>query len=133
MFQELDVEISLIQIRKAVQSLKNGKSSGPDLWINEFIKYGITNFLEYFYVLFNKMFDTGYFPDSWGDGFIVPIHSKCSALLSVIGKLFTNILNSRLIHGLKNITFMLKRSQDLERACVLLIMFLFCIVCFHIV
>lgn len=106
MFQELDVEISLTEIRKAVQSLKNGKSSGPDLWLNEFIKYGITNLLEYFYVLFNKIFDTGYFPDSWGDGFIVPLHKKGSAedvenyrgitLLSVIGKLFTNILNSRL-------------------------------------
>ena len=31
MFQELNVEISLNDIRKGVQSLKCGKSSGPDL------------------------------------------------------------------------------------------------------
>lgn len=106
MFQELDAEISLNEIQKAVQSLKNGKSSGPDLLLNEFIKHGINNLLNYFYTLFNKFFDTGYFPDSWGDGFIVPLHKKGSAenvenyrgitLLSVVGKLFTSILNSRL-------------------------------------
>ena len=34
MFNELNVEISMQEIRKAVQLLKNGKSSGPDLLIN---------------------------------------------------------------------------------------------------
>ena len=90
----------------AVQCLKNGKSGGPDLLINEFIKYGINSLLHYFHVLFNKILDTGYFPDSWGDGFIIPLHKKGSienvenyrgiTLLSVVGKLFTCILNTRL-------------------------------------
>ena len=58
------------------------------------------------HVLFNKIFDTGYFPDIFGDGYIVPSHKKCSTenvekyrgitLLSVVGKLFTSILNARL-------------------------------------
>ena len=106
MFQELDAEISLNEIRKGVQSLKCGKSCGPDLFLNEFLKYGINSLIEYIHVLFNKIFDTGFFPDAWGEGYIVPLHKKGSienvenyrgiTLLSVIGKLFTNILNTRL-------------------------------------
>ena len=52
------------------------------------------------------MFDTGIFPDTWGDGFIVPLHTKVNVenmenyrgvtLLSVVGKPFTSILNTRL-------------------------------------
>ncbi|MCG8044774.1 MAG: reverse transcriptase domain-containing protein, partial [Candidatus Thiodiazotropha endolucinida] len=112
MFQELDTEISVSEIIKGVKSLKNGKSSGPDLFLNEFIKYGINNLIEYLYVLFNKIFDTGFFPDAWGEGYIVPLHKKGSVdnvenyrgitLLSVIGKLFTNILNSRLNEWAEN-------------------------------
>ena len=43
MFQELNVKISLNEIRKEVQSLNCGKSSGPDLLLNEFLKYGINS------------------------------------------------------------------------------------------
>ena len=106
MFQELDAEISLNEIRKGVQSLKCGKSCGPDFFLNEFLKYGINSLIEYIHVLFNKIFDTGFFPDSWGEGYIVLLHKKSSienvenyrgiTLLSVIGKRFTNILNTRL-------------------------------------
>ena len=66
MFQELNVEFSQNEIRKGVQSLKCGKSSGPDLLLNEFIKYGINNFIEYLFVLLNKIFDTGSLPTAWG-------------------------------------------------------------------
>ena len=106
MFQELDVEISLSEIMKGICLSKNGKSSGPDLLLNEFIKYGNENLMQYLYCLFNKIFDIGYFPDSWGDGFIVPLHKKGSTdnvenyrgitLLSIVSKLFSNILNLRL-------------------------------------
>ena len=106
MFQELDEQISISEIRKATLSLKNGKIGGPDFILNEFLKYGIDNMLHYLHALFNKIFDTGYFPDIWGDGFIVPLHKKGSienvenyrgiTLLSVVGKLFTSILNARL-------------------------------------
>ena len=106
MFQELDVKISLSEIMKGICLSKNGKSSGPDLLLNEFIKYGNENLMQYLYCLFNKIFDIGYFPDSWGDGFIVPLHKKGSTdnvenyrgitLLSIVSKLFSNILNLRL-------------------------------------
>ena len=58
------------------------------------------------HILFNKMFDTGLFPDSWGDGFIFPSHKKGNVenvenhrgitLLSVVGKLFTSTFKTRL-------------------------------------
>ena len=80
--------------------------SGPDLLINEFLKYGINSLFSYLHILFNKSFDTDIFPDTWGDGFIVPLHKKSNVenvenyggitLLSVVGKLFTSILNTRL-------------------------------------
>ena len=84
----------------------HGKSSGPDLFLNEFLKYGINSLISYLHTLFNKIFDTGVYPESWGDGFIVPLHKKGNVgnvenyrgitLLSVVSKLFTSILNTRL-------------------------------------
>ena len=107
MFEELNVQITMQEIRKAVKLLKkHGKSSGPDLILNEFLKYGINSLILYLHTLFNKVFDTGVFPASWGDGFIVLLHKKGNVgnvenyrgitLLSVVGKLFTSILNIRL-------------------------------------
>ena len=40
------------------------------------------------HILFNKIFDTGIFPDAWGEGYIVPLHKK--------GSLGTNILSSHM-------------------------------------
>ena len=74
--------------------------------LNEFLKYGNYNLLSYLHILFNKIFDKGYFPGAWGDGFIIPLHKKGSTenvenyrgitLLSTVSKLFSNILNIRL-------------------------------------
>ena len=74
--------------------------------MNDFLKYGINGLLSYFHTHFNRVFYTGVFPDSWGDGFIAPLHKKGNVgtvenyrgitLLSVVGKLFTSILNTRL-------------------------------------
>ena len=58
-------------------------------------------------ILFNLIFSSGHFPLSWVDGVVIPIHKKGSkntvdnyrdiTLLSVLGKLFTRILNNILI------------------------------------
>ena len=57
--------------------------------------------------MFNVSFNNGYFPKKWSEGYIVPIHKKGNTndtdnypgitLLSTLGKLFTSILNNRLI------------------------------------
>ena len=59
------------------------------------------------YRLFNSIFKSGYFLESWCRGCVVPIHKKGDVdnvnnyrgitLLSCMGKLFTSILNKRLL------------------------------------
>ena len=56
--------------------------------------------------IFNYIFDSGVFPDSWSDGLKIPLHKKGSkndpnnyrgiTLLSVLAKLFTTVLNKRI-------------------------------------
>ena len=106
MFDELNVTISLEEIRKGIKQLRNGASAGPDLMLNEFLKHGSNGLLIYLHHLFNKIFEIGYFPENWSEGHIVPIFKKGDkdevsnyrgiTLLSIVGKLFTRILNNRL-------------------------------------
>ena len=77
-----------------------------------FFSCGIDVLPEYLHKLFNVLFDKGYFPSSWAEGHIIPIHKKGSVdspenyrgvtLLSTLGKLFTKILNSRLTEWAEN-------------------------------
>ena len=63
--------------------------------------------------LFNKILETGLFPDLWGDVIITPIHKSGSintaenyrgiSLLCTMGKLFTKVLNNRLITWTKRL------------------------------
>ncbi len=102
---QLDKPITRDEIKKAINSLKTNKSGGSDLIINEFFKTSdiLLPELEF---LFNLVLNSGFFPESWSNGIIVPIHKKGNinnaqnyrgiTLLSCTGKLFTNILNKRL-------------------------------------
>jgi len=106
MFNELNMPFSSNDVKKAIQQLQNNKSCGPDLYINEIFINGKDTLVPYLLSLFNKIFDIGYFPDSWSEGYVVPLHKKGNindtnyyrgiTLLSCIGKLFTRILNNRL-------------------------------------
>lgn len=100
--------ITTNEIKKCCKKLKNGKSGGPDNFLNEFFKYGceIDMFATVLCTLFNKFFDSGYFPETWSEGYVVPLHKKGDVnntnnyrgitLLSALGKLFTKVLNDRL-------------------------------------
>ena len=57
--------------------------------------------------LFNAIFESGYFPEKWTEGIIVPVFKKGNpddtnnyrgiTLVSCLSKLFTSILNKRII------------------------------------
>ena len=102
MYEELNYSITIEETINAIKGLKYGKSAGPDLLINEFCG-ALTDKLT---LLFNIVLNSGYFPNKWTEGVIVPIHKKGSknlvdnyrgvTLLSTLGKLFTRLLNNRL-------------------------------------
>ena len=108
----LDSPISVEEVTASIMKLKHGKSSGNDGILAEMIKAGqglLTDFLtEYF----NKIFTNGYYPDMWSTAVIVPIHKKGNrditdnyrgvSLLSIVGKIYTSILNSRLYSWLED-------------------------------
>jgi len=106
LFNELDLPFTEDDIKRGLTSVHNGKSAGPDLLINEFLINRKHAFSSYLTLLFNRIFEIGYFLEQWSEGLIVPIHKKGSlsevdnfrgiTLLSVLGKLFTNIINKRL-------------------------------------
>jgi len=103
----LNDAISEEEILCACKKLKNNKSPGEDNIVNEYIKASMPVMTQHYVRLFNKILDTGVYPESWSKGLIVPIYKKkgdrrdCNnyrgiTLLSCVGKLFTAILNNRL-------------------------------------
>ena len=68
------------------------------------MKYGIDILIDYLGRLFNVVFNKGYFPEKWTEGFILPLHKKGDinqvdnyrgiTLLSTLGKLFTHVINN---------------------------------------
>ena len=106
MFEILNEIITEAEVLQAINELKRNKSCGADLLINELFMYSKNDLTEYLTLLFNFVFDAGIFPSEWSEGLLIPLHKKGSlnvpsnfrgiTLLSVLGKLFTRILNNRL-------------------------------------
>ena len=105
--EEINQPISNEEILQAVKNLKNNKSPGSDNILNEHIKSTINILLPIYTHLFNLILDTGFVPESWALGDILPIYKNKGSiklsenyrpitLLSCLGKLFTSILNNRL-------------------------------------
>ena len=105
-FDELNLDFTHEDVLNAIKQLKLNKSGGPDKLINEVLingKHILTNTL---CELFNKIFEIVYFPDEWSEGYVIPLHKRGSlndvgnyrgiTLLSILGKLFTRVLNNRL-------------------------------------
>lgn len=102
----LDEPITLQEISTSIKGLKPNKSPGKDCIINEILINSFDILGPTYCKLFNRILETGIFPDSWAEGVIIPIHKKGAkdnadnyrrlTLVSCFGKLFTSILNSRL-------------------------------------
>ena len=111
-FEELNDNISENEIYSAIKQLKTNKPGGPDKLINECFIHGKQVLVPVLCNLFNKIFESGHFPEEWSEGYIIPLHKKGNrdevenyrgiTLLSVLGKLFSRVLNNRLHEWAEN-------------------------------
>ena len=100
--------ITLEEIVQCIKSMANGKSCGIDGIVVEMLKASIDITGPYLRHLYNNILASGKFPKQWCKAVLVPIHKKGSmsdpnnyrgiALLSVLGKVFTKVINKRLVN-----------------------------------
>ena len=94
------------EIQPCVNRFKNSKAPGPDNILNEYTKISADILMPIYLKVFNLIFSTGLFPDTWSQGLIIPIHKKGDkmnpgnyrsiTLLGRFSKLFTSIVNDRI-------------------------------------
>ena len=106
-FNELDFPISILEIKDTLKRLRNGKSSGVDRICNEMLKHANDKMLLAFKKLFNLILVSSKFPEEWSKGIISAIYKSGDSMVcdnyrgitvsSCLGKLFTSILNKRLL------------------------------------
>ena len=107
--EELDRDIEIEEVREVIKKLKRGKAVGIVKYMNEIFMYGGNKIVEDTWLLFNKLFSKEEYPRSWARGLIFPIFKggpnedkynslkyRGITLLSVLGKLYTAILNQRI-------------------------------------
>ena len=72
-FSELNVPITSQETKRAIDGLKRNKASSPcDNLLNEYFLESSDILLGHITDLFNLIFDAGYFPELWSQGYIVP-------------------------------------------------------------
>ena len=75
-YQELDRRITYQEIEKVVRDLKRNKSYASDNLLNEYFIESIDILSLHLEDIFNSIFNSGYFPESWCEGTIIPIKKK---------------------------------------------------------
>jgi hypothetical protein len=103
---DLDDDITIDEVKKAIRKLKSGKAPGLDEVSTDFLKATENIISPFLTKLFNHLFNTGTFPQDWCKSVIIPLFKKGDmnlpgnyrgiSLLSCISKVFTSILNNRL-------------------------------------
>ena len=105
-FQELDEQITIAEVKKAIQNSKKNKSVGLDNLPYEIFKENSSYSL--LTVLFNKIYDYNLVPKIWNISIVkpipkssltdpyVPLQYRGISLLSTVYKLFSSLINSRI-------------------------------------
>ncbi|VDI04314.1 Hypothetical predicted protein [Mytilus galloprovincialis] len=78
-FEELDMDITIDELIKAIHDLKREKSHGPDGLLNEFFIEFKDLVLPYICTIFNAVLSSGYFPSHWSDAILVPVFKSGDA------------------------------------------------------
>ena len=103
----LNICFEVDELSKLIRGLKNHKACGIDLLKNEFLKNASQDMVEFMCKFFNMILESGYVPDVWCKGFIMPMYKNKGTrkdpdnyrgitLLSCLGKLFTACLSARI-------------------------------------
>ena len=100
----LDDLISVDEVETTIKALKSGKALGPDKIRNEMLKTGSPHLKSAICKLFNHILTSGYFPQSWCEGVIIPIFKSGDkqdpanyrgiCINSCLGKLFSTVFNN---------------------------------------
>ena len=104
---DLDSEITSDEVKSVIFSLKNAKSPGIDNLAAEVFKTACDLLSPYMVKLFNNVFMSGEYPESWCKGVIVPIYKNKGnidsannyrgiTLSNVLAKIFSHILLKRI-------------------------------------
>jgi hypothetical protein len=71
---EVEVELNIEDIKKAMRNLKNNKAPGTDGIHPELIRYGGNKLLNRMYELLRQIWEEERIPEEWTETIIVPIH-----------------------------------------------------------
>ena len=105
--------ISLEEVKYALKSAKSNKACGTDGIINEFLKSSPEGLLKLYVSVFNLVLFSGIVPEDWTTGIIKPVFKNKGnksnpenyrgiRILSCLGKIFTAILNNRIVTHIEN-------------------------------
>ena len=105
-YETLNRDISLEEVKLMAEKLENGNASGLDMLTAELLKQANDNLMHVFTKLFNKLLKSGKFPEEWYVGIIVVLFKggdetdlnnyRGITLLSIFGKFFLGVLLERL-------------------------------------
>ena len=103
-----NTDFSFDEVRRVINKAKSNKSVGVDNIPNEAFRNEQS--IVYLHALFNKMFSTGRIPSLWRIAILKPIPKSSTldpriplqyrgiSLLSTVGKLYTSLLNNRVVN-----------------------------------
>ena len=101
-----DKPFTVKEIKSCISKMKLAKSPGPDLILNEIIKYSSVVTCKSLAKLFNLILETGNYPEIWRKSFTILIFKSVErsdlnnyrgiSLQNNMAKLFSSLLNTRL-------------------------------------
>ena len=105
---QLDADFTEEELRRAIFSQKDNKAPGIDCISAEILKSSFDFISDFLLNLYNRMFTSGEYPRSWGEGIITPIFKKGDVndvsnyrgitLINVLAKVYSQLLLNRLTY-----------------------------------
>ena len=123
----LDFPVTIAEISNAAKRLKPKKSPGKDGISNELIKAGLPKLLPIMHTLFNRIVQTGIYPDPWKQGINIPIFKagdpydpnnyRGITLNNAMANLFCQVINNRLTNFLEQNNLLAKEQAGFRKSC----------------